>query len=249
MAAVIRYINTASTAGGDGTTNATSGANRAYPSMAAWYTAEKTDLVSDGDTHTVRCAAGIDSAGAIVISSSDWTTDATHFITIEPVSGDEHGGVYGEGIFSVRQQVVTQAFYLSVPYTVIRGITIKNTSTSSNARCVHNNAHCTWDSCFSVQQRPVVTRFTTAQMMEVMLSTVARLVVTAGFVHLTMTTQHGLIIRQLAAPTDSGGKEHPAHFRHQITLLMVMLQRTFPGRLFRAAIMHPAIRRHRGHHP
>lgn len=149
MAAVIRYINTASTAGGDGTTNATSGANRAYPSMAAWYTAEKTDLVSDGDTHTVRCAAGIDSAGAIVISSSDWTTDATHFITIEPVSGDEHGGVYGEGyIFSTSTGGYTQAFYLSVPYTVIRGITIKNTSTSSNARCVHNNAHCTWDSCF-----------------------------------------------------------------------------------------------------
>ena len=33
MATITRYVNTASTPGGDGTTNATSGANRAYASL------------------------------------------------------------------------------------------------------------------------------------------------------------------------------------------------------------------------
>lgn len=35
-----RYVNTASTAGGDGTTNATTGPNRAYPSHEACRVAE-----------------------------------------------------------------------------------------------------------------------------------------------------------------------------------------------------------------
>ena len=39
-----RYINTASTAGGDGTTNATSGANRAYASFAEWEAARQASL-------------------------------------------------------------------------------------------------------------------------------------------------------------------------------------------------------------
>ena len=42
---VTRYVNTDSTAGGDGTTNATTGANRAYATMAEWESAE------DGGSH------------------------------------------------------------------------------------------------------------------------------------------------------------------------------------------------------
>lgn len=44
---ITRYVNTASTAGGDGTTNATSGANRAYATLAAAEAAEQATLTDD----------------------------------------------------------------------------------------------------------------------------------------------------------------------------------------------------------
>ena len=57
MAVITRYVNTAS-AGGDGTTNAESGATAAYASLNAWEAAEATDLVTAGDSHIVYCSTG-----------------------------------------------------------------------------------------------------------------------------------------------------------------------------------------------
>ena len=48
MASIIRYVNTASTAGGDGTTNNTSGATRAYATLAAAETALRQTLTGVG---------------------------------------------------------------------------------------------------------------------------------------------------------------------------------------------------------
>lgn len=44
MATVTRFVNTASTTGGNGTTNDTTGANRAYPTLGNWNTNEAADL-------------------------------------------------------------------------------------------------------------------------------------------------------------------------------------------------------------
>ena len=57
MATVQRYVNTNSTPGGDGTTNNTTGANRAYASWAEWETAERT---TSSDDHIVTCSGGAD---------------------------------------------------------------------------------------------------------------------------------------------------------------------------------------------
>lgn len=78
MATITRYINPASTAGGDGTTNATAGANRAYASASEWEAAEQTDLVSDGDIHIVYCDDGVDSSARLIIDG--WTTGASNYI-------------------------------------------------------------------------------------------------------------------------------------------------------------------------
>jgi len=80
MATITRYINTASTPGGDGTTNATSGANRAYASMSEWEAAEQTDLVTDGDTHVVYCTGSTVDNTAVLIDG--WTTGASNDISI-----------------------------------------------------------------------------------------------------------------------------------------------------------------------
>lgn len=96
MADVVRYVNTGSTAGGDGTTNATTGANRAYPSLNAWNTAEVTDLVSDGDTHTVYCDGGADTATCDLTS---WLISTTNTLTILPHSNSEHSGSLDTGLY------------------------------------------------------------------------------------------------------------------------------------------------------
>lgn len=61
---VTRYVNTGSTAGGDGTTNATEGANRAYPSLSAALLAEAP--APNPLTHALR------------IYCSGMTADTTH---------------------------------------------------------------------------------------------------------------------------------------------------------------------------
>ena len=95
MATVIRYVNTASTAGGDGTTNATTGANRAYASLAEWNTAEATDLVTAGDLHEVRCSGEGGPDTSTLTSWTGWTTGASNFILIK---GNPADTTYGRNI-------------------------------------------------------------------------------------------------------------------------------------------------------
>lgn len=84
MATVTRYVNTASSAGGDGTTNGTAGATRAYATFLEWEAAEDTDLVTDGDVHIVNLdgAGGADSTASLT-RISDWITGASNDITIQ----------------------------------------------------------------------------------------------------------------------------------------------------------------------
>lgn len=79
---ITRYVNTASSAGGDGTTSATTGANRAYVSLAAF----EATLGTLADNYTVYCTGatadtgvnfnGITPAGYYinVIGDQDWST-------------------------------------------------------------------------------------------------------------------------------------------------------------------------------
>lgn len=91
MATVVtRYLNTASTSGGDGTTNATSGANRAYHRLGAALTAiaaefpnfvtsdVQVDLICEGST-----------ADTTAVTTPAITTDATRFLRVKAASGQE----------------------------------------------------------------------------------------------------------------------------------------------------------------
>jgi len=77
MALVETYVDPDATGTGTGVdwTNA-------YTSLNAWEAAEQTDLVADGNNHTVhlRSSAGGDDTTAVTITG--WTTDATHLITV-----------------------------------------------------------------------------------------------------------------------------------------------------------------------
>lgn len=79
MAIINRYVNPASSAGGDGTTNNTTGATRAYATWAEWQTGEVTDLVAAGNIHQVNLSNGTD---ASTVDITGWTTSAASYIQI-----------------------------------------------------------------------------------------------------------------------------------------------------------------------
>ena len=69
-----RYVNTASTAGGDGTTNGTAGATRAYATLAAAISAEATNLVTADVVLRIYCAGT--TADSFDGDFTGYTTDA-----------------------------------------------------------------------------------------------------------------------------------------------------------------------------
>ena len=91
---VNRFINTApaNTPGGNGTTNATSGVNRAYATSAEWEAAEQTDLVAADEIHFVRCAGTQDTGARLIIAG--WVTDATRYIIFSAVDDKPADGVF-----------------------------------------------------------------------------------------------------------------------------------------------------------
>lgn len=95
MAEELRFVNTASTPGGDGTTNTTTGATRAYASKNEWEGAEQKDLVAAGNTHRVVCEGTANDTTAVIIDG--WTTGAANFIESETdraAAAGTHMGFY-----------------------------------------------------------------------------------------------------------------------------------------------------------
>lgn len=89
---VTRYVNTNSTAGGDGTTSATSGANRAYASLSGWEAARQRNLVTADEIEVVECMGT--NADTTACDISGWTTDATRYIVIQCTGANRHTGVW-----------------------------------------------------------------------------------------------------------------------------------------------------------
>ena len=84
MAEQLVYVNTASPSGGNGTTNGTSGANRAYSSFNEFNTQEAADIstATGSDTQMVvnfDGSGGADTTGNVLMSG--FTTDSTGFVT------------------------------------------------------------------------------------------------------------------------------------------------------------------------
>ena len=93
MAEIIRYINQASTAGGDGTTNATSGANRAYATFSEWQAAEATNMGGTNWHHVI--ASG---TGEMVDSFAITGWGAGDFVLIEVDEGSRGDGTPQSGL-------------------------------------------------------------------------------------------------------------------------------------------------------
>jgi len=105
-----------------------------YSSFATWESIEQTDLVADGDSHVLEISAGEYVGGGDVV---DWTTDATHFITIKAAAGSEHGGIWGAGAIITSSGVA--AITSTVPYTRIQDIELKSVADGSGSTLTSSN--------------------------------------------------------------------------------------------------------------
>lgn len=91
--AYIRYVNTASTSGGDGTTNNTTGATRAYESLESALSGEATTLTDD---LIIRCCGSTaDTITGVVEFAGSWTFGA-YTVTVEGNEAESDGAHEGE---------------------------------------------------------------------------------------------------------------------------------------------------------
>lgn len=106
---ITRYVNTASSAGGDGTTNATSGANRAYASLNEFEASEQTTL---SDSIEAICE-GTAADQAIVIIDG-WTTTASYYILIRTTQANRHDGKWNTGKYRIQSNSVNDISIIRV---------------------------------------------------------------------------------------------------------------------------------------
>ena len=124
-----RYVNTASTAGGNGTTNATSGATRAYASLAEWEAAEQAILTED---HEVLC----EGATADTACTIDGWTVGSFKVTVKgnTTTNGKHAGVYSTSKYRIEASAGAGGLIVPVEEkTVIRDFIVYNTATNNTA--------------------------------------------------------------------------------------------------------------------
>lgn len=114
----LRYVNTDSTAGGNGTTNATTGPNRAYATLQSALSAEESagsNLVSADQYLEILCDGSVADTTAVTVTG--FTTDDTRRIIIRCSGAARHAGIYdntkyrlevgGLGVITLAQGHVT----------------------------------------------------------------------------------------------------------------------------------------------
>lgn len=146
MATITRYINPASAAGGDGTTNATSGANRAYFSIQDAEAAQQQNLTDGGgDIMEFICETdGTDDTETVTIDG--WTTGSANYLIIKTSAGHRHAGVFDSSkyVFAHTPGANGEAILVFEDYVRFEGIQFELTGASVNAQksvsCLLQNA-------------------------------------------------------------------------------------------------------------
>jgi hypothetical protein len=90
----IRYVDVDADAGGDGATNALTGANCAYKSLSIWEAARQANLVTGDIIEQCICESNHanHTADTTAVTIDGWTTDATRYIDIKTSASGRHDG-------------------------------------------------------------------------------------------------------------------------------------------------------------
>lgn len=131
MATFTRYVNPDSTAGGNGTTNATTGANRAYVSMSAWEAAEQASIASGSDIAECICETnGTADTTNVVIAGWTGTRSLTSYIDIKTSAGHRHAGVYNTAKYRIELSASVLCINNQTSYTRFTGLQTSTGSTN-----------------------------------------------------------------------------------------------------------------------
>ena len=132
LGARTRYVNTASTAGGDGTSNLTTGATRAFASLKEALIVEKAlgaDLIAHAGKLTIICegtAADVEGTNDnnAQIDIDGWTTNSFYYIEIKTDTAARHDGKWNTGKYRLEYQWAPLRIRVNASYTVIDGLQI-----------------------------------------------------------------------------------------------------------------------------
>lgn len=135
-----RYVNTASTAGGDGTTNNTTGATRAYASLSAWEAARQAILA---EVEEVLCTGSAADATGVLVDG--WTTTAAFYIHIRGNPDNANGRSFLARWSTTHYRLAAPSDFgatldIRESYVRVTGIQIENTSADASycVRCFPN---------------------------------------------------------------------------------------------------------------
>jgi hypothetical protein len=124
-----RYVNTASSAGGDGTTNGTAGATRAYASLAEWEAARQ-GVLADIE----ECICEGTAADTTAVTIDGWTTAAGFYPDVKAVAAaGRHPGAWSTSHYRLTASVETgAALFIREAYARLTGLQIENTNAGGN---------------------------------------------------------------------------------------------------------------------
>jgi len=136
--AITRYVNTASTAGGDGTTNSTTGSTRAFASLAE---AEATLPATLTDCYDIICEGATADTNKVVFSGS--TTSASNYIQVRTTQAKRHAGKWDAGKYRLLGTISGYYYMIEIDedFVYLDGLQIGLNGTSAYQDfCVYMNA-------------------------------------------------------------------------------------------------------------
>ena len=106
----IRYVNTASTAGGDGTTNETTGATRAFVSLLDAINSLPAALL---DAYTIYCEGSAADTSALSQTPFDFVTTPTNYLLVTTTPANRHDGKWNTSKYRI-EVTNTNAIYCNI---------------------------------------------------------------------------------------------------------------------------------------
>lgn len=131
MATVVKYWDPDSAAGGDGTTTATAGANRAYHDYPELEAAEATDIDTDGDIFQAR-RSGTATDTVPIDTLTGWTTGASNYLQIMSNDGTRKKLVNSTNNIRILQVVED--------YVRVEGFDFEQNQSASFRECIRFSA-------------------------------------------------------------------------------------------------------------
>ena len=109
----------------------TVGSGKDYTTLNAALAGEQKDITASGSnqSYVFECDAIQDTTKVVV--SATWVTDSTHTITIQTSTANRHTGVRGTGYRLVTNTDWDYAFYSTVAWVILDGISMRNSSALS----------------------------------------------------------------------------------------------------------------------